>query len=449
MPTTIPAGDMTFAAQWERNSYKLTWVVDNEVTESMVLYEDSITKPADPVKEGYTFTGWTPAVLDKMPANDVTYTAQFTINQYTMTFVLGNGEANVVITQNYATALTAPATPAKTGFTFKGWSPAVPATIPAKDMTFTAQWERNSYKLTWVVDNEVTESMVLYEDSITKPADPVKEGYTFTGWTPAVLDKMPANDVTYTAQFTINQYTMTFVLGNGEANVVKTQDYATALTAPADPSKTGFTFKGWSPAVPTTIPAGDMTFTAQWERNKYKLTWVVDNKVTESMVSYEAPITKPADPAKEGYTFQGWEPDVLDKMPAHDVTYTAKFTVNTYAVIYMVNGQEWQRDYVTYGEPIVLRDYTPAEGYVFNGWTTDADYDTMPAHDVVYTAIITSKLLKGDVNGDGAVDIADVVAVYNIMAGKPGDGFDGDVNKDGATDIADVVAIYNIMAGKQ
>lgn len=54
---------------------------------------------------------------------------------------------------------------------------------------------------------------------------------------------------------------------------------------------------------------------------------------------------------------------------------------------------------------------------------------------------------KGDVNGDGAVDIADVVAVYNIMAGNNLNNYNGDVNEDGATDIADVVAVYNIMAG--
>ena len=155
----------------------------------------------------------------------------------------------------------------------------------------------------------------------------------------------------------------------------------------------------------------------------------------------------------EGYHFTKWsdgsEANPYEFTVTKDVELTAQFTVNTYAVIYMVNGVEWQRDLVDYGQPIVLRDYTPAEGYRFEGWTSDADYETMPAHDVVYTAVITLDRIKGDVNGDGAVDIADVVAVYNIMAGKNTNGFNGDVNEDGAVDIADVVAIYNIMAGKQ
>jgi uncharacterized repeat protein (TIGR02543 family) len=71
--------------------------------------------------------------------------------------------------------------------------------------------------------------------------------------------------VTYTAQFSINKYTMTFVLDNGQSNVVKTQNYATTLTAPV-PTKTGYTFIGWDMDVPATVPAEDLTFTAQWER---------------------------------------------------------------------------------------------------------------------------------------------------------------------------------------
>ena len=67
--------------------------------------------------------------------------------------------------------------------------------------------------------------------------------------------------------------------------------------------------------------------------------------------------------------------------------------------------------------------------------------------DLTFTVTVAPEGIKGDVNGDGAVDIADVVAVYNIMAGNNSNGYNGDVNKDGATDIADVVAIYNIMAG--
>ena len=407
--------------------------------------------------EGYHFVNWT--VDETVVSESASYTfaasgdmllvANFAPNQYTMTFMLDNGEENVVKTQDYDTELTAPADPTKIGFTFKGWSPQVPTTVPASDQTFTAQWERNSYKLTWDVDGVKTESLVLYEAPITKPDDPEKDGYTFAGWTPDVAETMPAEDVTYTATWTINQYsitydltggalaegetnptsytieseditltnptreghtfagwtgtdlteltqsvtiakgsfgnrsytatwtvnqyTMTFVLNNGEENVVNTQDYGTELSAPEDLTKIGFTFMGWSPEVPLTVPASDQTFTAQWERNSYKLTWDVDGVKTESLVLYEASITKPDDPEKDGYTFAGWTPDVAETMPAEDVTYTATWTINQYSIAYdlaggvLAEGETNPTSYTIESEDITLVNPT-REGYTFEGW---------------------------------------------------------------------------------
>ena len=396
VPATVPAKDSTFTAQWIRNKYVAFFIADGDTIKSdSILYEAAIEKPADPTKTGYTFTGWTPEVLATMPASDTTFTAQFAINQYTMTFVFDNGEENVVVKQDYATPLTAPADPQKTGFTFTGWSTAVPETIPAKDSTFTAQWIRNKYVAFFIADGDTIKSdSILYEAAIEKPADPTKTGYTFTGWTPEVLATMPASDTTFTAQFAINQYTMTFVFDNGEENAVVKQDYATPLTAPADPQKTGFTFAGWSPEVPATIPAADQTFTAQWERNKYIVMWIVENDTTIVEVAFEDAVVNPNDPVKEGYTFIGWDAEIPEKMPAADLTFKAQFKVNIYAIIYIVNGEEWARDSVAYGETIKLREYTPDEGYDFNGWESDAEYTTMPAHDVTFRANITLGIIE-------------------------------------------------------
>ena len=304
-----------------------------------VKHGENVTVTAT-ANEGYHFVNWTSgetvvstdAAYTFSASGDVSLVANFVPNQYTMTFVLDNGQENIVKVQDFNSALTAPADPVKEGFTFTGWSSEVPATVPAQDMTFTAQWERNSYTLKFVVDGvTVKEESVLFEATITAPEDPTMEGYTFTGWNPAVPETMPAHDVTCTAQFQINQYTMTFVLDNGQENIVKVQDFNSVLTAPADPVKEGFTFTGWSPEVPATVPAKDMTFTAQ-------------------------------------------------------------YTVNTYYVIYIVNGEEWARDPVAYGAPIVLREYPVEAGYTFSGWVSDATYETMPAHDVVYTAELATGL---------------------------------------------------------
>lgn len=236
----------------------------------------------------------------------------------------------------------------------------------------------------------------LIEDgeSVSLTAVP-SEGYIFDCWSDGTTDNpytfTPTSNVELTALFLPGKYTMNFVLDIGEENVVITQEYKTPLTAPEDPVKTGFTFKAWSPAVPATIPASDMTFTAQWERNKYLVTFVAEDTVAKKdSVLYEGTITKPAVPVKEGYTFTSWQPEVPETMPANDLTFNAQFKINTYSVIYMVKGEEWARDSLDYGATIVKREYTAVESETFNDWLSNADYLTMPAHDVVYTADITS-----------------------------------------------------------
>ena len=106
-----------------------------------------------------------------------------------------------------------------------------------------------------------------YGTAITAPADPTKTGYTFVGWTPAIPTTMPAENMTIKAKWTVNQYTLTFDTNGGSTIAPITQDYGTAITAPADPTKTGYTFAGWTPAIPATMPAENLTVTAQWRYN--------------------------------------------------------------------------------------------------------------------------------------------------------------------------------------
>ena len=106
-----------------------------------------------------------------------------------------------------------------------------------------------------------------YGTAITAPADPTKTGYTFAGWTPAIPATMPAENMTIKAKWTVNQYTLTFDTNGGSIIAPITQDYGTAITAPADPTKTGYTFAGWTPAIPATMPAENMTIKAQWRYN--------------------------------------------------------------------------------------------------------------------------------------------------------------------------------------
>lgn len=105
-----------------------------------------------------------------------------------------------------------------------------------------------------------------------RPADPTKEGYTFIGWYNGESEwdfETPVTaDLTLTAKWQVNQYTITFDTAGGSEVAPITQDYGTTITAPANPTKTGYTFAGWDKTIPTTMPAGDMTITARWTENR-------------------------------------------------------------------------------------------------------------------------------------------------------------------------------------
>jgi len=247
---------------------------------------------------------------------------------------------------------------------------------------------------------------------VTAPAAPQREGYTFAGWDADVPTTVPAEDVTLTAQWTVNQYTVTFKLENGETDVVLTLDYGTAVTPPADPQKESFTFTGWSPALPATMPAADMTFTAQYAKNPYTMTFVLGNGEADIVLTQEvgSALEAPAAPQREGYTFTGWSPEVPATIPAGNTTFTAQWKVNQYAVIYMVNGEEWARDDVDYGSAVSLREYTPAADETFSGWQyADGELPSvMPAHDIVVTAEVVVTDIISVLKTKTAVDVYDL-----------------------------------------
>ena len=138
-------GNMTLTAKWTANSYTITFDTDggSKIDPITQDYGTQITAPADPTREGYTFIGWDKAIPATMPAENMTIKANWTVNQYTITFDTDGGSTVAPITQDYGTAITAPAAPTKTGYTFAGWNPEIPATMPTENLTITAQWRYN------------------------------------------------------------------------------------------------------------------------------------------------------------------------------------------------------------------------------------------------------------------------------------------------------------------
>ena len=254
---------------------------------SQIRANTPAAQPDNPTKEGHTFIGWYSGESEwdfETPVTaDLTLTAKWQINRYTITFDTAGGSEVPSITQDYGTAITPPAAPTRTGYTFAGWDKTIPTTMPAGDMTITAQWQLNQYTITFDAagGSEVPSITQDYGTAITPPAAPTRTGYTFAGWDKTIPTTMPAGNMTITAQWQVNQYTITFDTAGGSEVAPITQDYGTTITAPANPAKTGYTFAGWDREIPTTMPAGDMTITARWTENRVIVIIRPDNSKDE------------------------------------------------------------------------------------------------------------------------------------------------------------------------
>ena len=413
IPETVPAENMSFKAQWTINQYTLTFDADNG-TEATVITQDFNTKfetPAAPTKTGYTFAGWDSEVPETIPAENKSFKALWTINQYTFSFDADGGSDVAAITQNYGTKIETPAAPTKPGYTFAGWVPAIPETVPAENMSFKAQWTINQYTLTFDADNG-TEATVITQDYGTKfdtPADPTREGYTFAGWDMDIPETIPAENMNFTAKWIANQYTLTFDSDGGSDVAAITQDYGTKIETPAAPTKTGYTFAGWDNEIPETMPAESMSFKAQWTINQYTLTFNADNGTEDVEITqdYGTKFDTPADPTREGYTFAGWDMDIPETIPAEDMSFTALWSVNSYKLVYILDGEVYAEYDVEYGSEITPENDPEKTGYTFDGWTEIPE--TMPAHDVeIYGSFSVVTAIRTILADEKAVD------VYNL-----------------------------------
>ena len=240
---------------------------------------------------------------------------------------------------------------------------------------------------------------VEYTSNITPEAAPVKEGYTFSGWS-GIPSTMPEHDVTVTGTFTVNKYKVTYVI-DGVTYKTFEVEYGKDVIREAEPTKEGYTFSGWS-LIPTTMPAYDITITGTFTKGQYKLFYILDGQIYKTVsMDYGVGITKENAPEKEGYTFSGWS-EIPETMPAHDVTVTGSFTINTYKVIYIVDGMTYKTFEVEYGKEIEKEAEPSKEGYTFSGWSEIPK--TMPAHDVTITGNFTFVDGIAGVSMDGKTD---------------------------------------------
>ena len=371
---TVVTNDIEVFAQWELGRYTATFSANGGYGGGHVTdYYGETLEALEVSRLGYTFKGWFPSVPEIMPGEDTKYLAQWNINQYNVTFDANGGDGGTIVKQDYNTTIVPPLV-IRIGYTFVDWSPEVPVTVPANDVTYIAQWNINQYNVTFDAnggDGSVSEVMD-YGTEITPPTV-TRIGYTFAGWSPNVDETVPARDVTYVAQWTPNKYRVTFDANGGVGGWIEDLDCDSEMLAPTV-TREGYTFIGWDKGVVTTVPAEDVTYTAQWEINQYTITFDANGGEgsTSEVMDYGTEITPPT-VTRSGYTFAGWYPKVNETVPARDVTYIAQWTPNKYRVTFDANGGEGGvEELLDYDSEIVLPHVT-REGHRFLGWFTEAD----------------------------------------------------------------------------
>ena len=223
----------------------------------------------------------------------VTLNATFSAINYTLEYELAGGSvasANPATYTIESTAITLN-NPTREGYTFTGWTgtgldaATTTVTIAAGstgNRSYTATWTPTIYNIEYTMDggtaSPANPTTYTIETTTFTLTNPTKTGYTFKGWKlngegdalmTVTITQGSTGEKAYTATWQVNQYTITFNSDGGSAVDPITQDYGTTVTPPADPTKSGYDFAGWTPALPETMPAENMTVTAIWTKKTY------------------------------------------------------------------------------------------------------------------------------------------------------------------------------------
>ena len=324
---------LTLKVYYSRNQYKLT--VDS--VESLVYY-GAVLEIADPApREGYTFTGWSPAVPATMPAEDLILVPQWSENgaDYTAYNKAVSAAKAKQTESDYAAryteesrnALAAALAADVSGKKYTQQGEVDAATTAINNAV--AGLNKMTYNAIFTVDGEEYAKVpTKVGEQIVAPADPTKEGYTFAGWRPSV-GVMGTADATFEAVFTAagnTAYTVnTYVMGTDGTYGKPTSDTLTGTTGStatyAPEAREGFTVADESVLSGTIAADGSLVLKVFYSRNQYTLT-----AEDVAYTFYYGAAVSVADPVKTHYTFAGWEPELPETMPAHDVTVAAKWT---------------------------------------------------------------------------------------------------------------------------
>ena len=392
----IEVKDLTFAI-----NYVLDGGTNSENNPNEYVPEKLPLLLENPNKSGYKFVGWydnenfTGEAITEISVGtmgDVTLYAKWNALDYRISYEL-NGGTNAENPDGYdvsdlPVSLHAPS---RTGYIFKGWYMgenrvlAIPVGTTG-NVVVSAKWEPITYTIDFDTNGGLpTLSSIDYtieSDSFTLQ-EITKAGYTFDGWYNGETKVTEITTGTYgnmtlVAKWTADLYTISYDLADGVNSPENPTSYTieSGLITLKDPTREGYTFAGWynGEQLVTTIDSNtleNISLTAKWTVNSYKLTFDVDGNLTERTFKYGESITAIENPTKVGHTFVGWSEELPETMPANDITVEAKWEINSYDITYDlaggVNNSENPTTYTIESGLITLKNPT-REGYTFVGW---------------------------------------------------------------------------------
>jgi uncharacterized repeat protein (TIGR02543 family) len=424
---TVISASSTVYAKWDNPVYIVTYNSNGGSTVNNVSVSsgDKLVKPTDPTKKDYTFAGW---------YKDSTFTTAWNFDTDTVTSALtlyakwvkiiiyhtvsfdtkGGSTIDPIQVEHYGRVVK-PTDPTKTGYIFSGWYKDSGGTYPwafedysvTENITLYAKWRR-AYTVKFSTNGGTKYDPVVSPvgELITKPTDPVKIGYTFGGWykearcanawdfdSDTVLD-----NITLYAKWTVNDstiYDVSFESNGGSIVTGLKANGGTTIKKPTDPTKEGYTFAGWYKEsaltnawnFDTDVVTGAITLYAKW-MGETPVTYNVafnsngGSSITGISAEANATITKPTNPTKDGYVFDGWYKEAeltnawnfATDTVTSDITLYAKWVVSgtTYNVTFNSNGGSSVTGTSANAGSLISKPADPTkEGYTFAGWYKD------------------------------------------------------------------------------
>jgi len=326
-------GNITLKATWKKaETVTVTFDTDggSKISNQIIEKGKAAKKPSDPTKTGYKFKEWTLNgkaydFKSEITENITLKASWIKVETVTVTFDTDGGSkiSNQIIEKG--TIAKKPSNPTKAEHRFKGWTLDGKAydfnTKLDKNITLKATWEKIEYVIvTFDTDggNSITAQKIEKGMKATKPTDPTKTGYRFKGWKLNGATYNFANavtgNITLKAVWEKIEYVKVTFNTDGGSNVAEQKiEKGKTATKPADPTRTGYRFKGWELNGSTYNFSGvvnsDITLKAVWEKiETVTITFNTDggSNVASQTIEKGKTATKPANPTKDGYTFAGW-----------------------------------------------------------------------------------------------------------------------------------------------